>query len=141
MPAALSETPAGEKTLIVFFFIFSWTIIASILPDIRDRAGDAAAGIRTVPVIIGTRRTTQVLTAFTLLSGLVIFALGRGTLSGAGLWTVGASLAYSQACILLVNRAGDTHFICDVLSDGQFIPLALIASLPGLVHFPFSPPL
>jgi 4-hydroxybenzoate polyprenyltransferase len=143
LPVMLSGTVPGIHTLVVFFFIFSWTIIASVLPDIRDCTGDAAAGIRTIPVIIGARRTELFLTAFNILSGLSILHLGRGVLSGPGLWTIGISLAYSQGCILLINRGWNNNFTCDVISDGQFITIALagIVLLFGVhpfSHFPFS---
>lgn len=136
IPVVLSGAVFGVRTMIVFLFIFTWTVVASILPDIRDRVGDAATGIRTIPVLIGAGKTELILTVFNMLSGFLVLALGNGILSGPGFWTAGVSLAYSQGCILLVNRGWDNNVACDVLSDGQFITIALVGLMLGRGIFP-----
>lgn len=119
VPVSLSQAPAGKETLIVFLFIFSWTFIASVLPDIRDSRGDEAAGVRTVPVILGAGATEFLLVFFNVVIGVCILAVSIGTLGMGSLVILSSSLAYSHGCILLINRVTDKNFLCDVLSDGQ----------------------
>jgi 4-hydroxybenzoate polyprenyltransferase len=56
----------------------SWSFLMfnMIVCDLRDRAGDEACGIRSLPVILGDKRTRWLLTA--LLVGIEALALGAG---------------------------------------------------------------
>lgn len=59
LPAAFAfRTPA---VLLVFFFIFVKVIINTIVCDVRDVQGDRAAGVRTVPVVLGVTTTRRLL--------------------------------------------------------------------------------
>jgi 4-hydroxybenzoate polyprenyltransferase len=108
-------------------FIFCWTFIGSVLPDIRDRSGDAATGVTTIPVLIGVRYSRIFLTVFCLVSGLVIVAAGARVLAVPALAVIISSLVYSQGCIILIEQIRDNDLLCDVISDGQFIVIAAIA--------------
>jgi 4-hydroxybenzoate polyprenyltransferase len=122
LPVAMSNGSIGLCTLVNFLFIFSWTFVASVLPDIRDRTGDAATGVATIPVILGIRRTKIVLTLINLACGAVLVTLGLYAIRwAAALAALAVSLAYSQACILSIDRLKNTDLLCDVVSDGQFL--------------------
>jgi 4-hydroxybenzoate polyprenyltransferase and related prenyltransferases len=127
IPVLMSGEPAGPASIIVFAFIFCWTFIGSVLPDIRDRAGDAATGVKTIPVLIGVRKSRILLTVFCLVSGSVIIAAGAPVLPAAALTVIISSLVYSQGCILLIEQTRDNDLLCDVISDGQFLFIGGIA--------------
>jgi 4-hydroxybenzoate polyprenyltransferase len=127
IPALMAGETAGPATIIVFGFIFCWTFIGSVLPDIRDRSGDAATGVTTIPVLIGVRHSRILLTVFCLVSGLVIVAAGARVLAATALAVIISSLVYSQGCIILIEQIRDNDLLCDVISDGQFIVIAAIA--------------
>jgi 4-hydroxybenzoate polyprenyltransferase len=123
-------------TLVVFLFTFSWTFIASTLPDIRDRVGDSATGVATIPVLIGVARTRVLLTGINLLSGVLIFTLGRSVLPVGSSVVIICSLVYSQSCIAAIDRTKMNSLLVDVISDGQFFAIGglclLVSSLPNL---------
>jgi 4-hydroxybenzoate polyprenyltransferase len=129
IPALISGEPAGPATIIVFAFIFCWTFIGSVLPDIRDRAGDAATGVTTIPVLIGVKNSRIVLTVFCLVSGCVIITAGLRFLPTAALAVIISSLVYSQGCIILIEKTSYNDLLCDVISDGQFLVIGGIAFL------------
>ena len=121
LPVAVAGTQPGGKTLIMGILFFFWGIMASMIPDIRDRAGDEQSGVRTIPVIFGEGRTKRFLSAMNLAFvipvvglGLVFLPLVKAViLLGAGL--------YSEVCIRLVGVLPSTDFIADILSDGMYI--------------------
>jgi len=125
LPVTMLGIEAGSASLLVFIFIFCWTFIASVIPDVRDRAGDATTGVLTIPVLCGVEGTRTLLSAFNLLSGIILVILAAGLLSAGFLVVITFSLLYSQACILAIGRTDYDGFICDVVSDGQFLVIAL----------------
>jgi 4-hydroxybenzoate polyprenyltransferase len=126
VPVALSGLPPDTNTLLVFIFIFFWTFIASVLPDIRDMKGDAQVGVVTIPVLLGVTRSRVLLTAINVVAGIAILALAVCTRSLAAIGILIASLAYSQGCILAIHGSGSSDFLCDVISDGQFLVLGTL---------------
>ncbi len=138
LPVYLSGSAPGTATLVTFMFIFSWTFVASVLPDIRDRAGDSATGVATIPVLVGVAKSRVLLTAENIAAGAVILALGRFVVPAGVVVVILCSLLYSQACILSIDRTKKNNFLCDVISDGQFLAIGglslLVLSFHGL-HF------
>jgi 4-hydroxybenzoate polyprenyltransferase len=136
LPVFMTASIPGMTTLIVFLFIFSWTFIASTLPDIRDRTGDSATGVATIPVLIGVARTRFFLTGINLISGVLIFTLGRSVLSVGSCIVIICSLVYSEACIVAIDRTRMNSLLVDVISDGQFLAIGglclVISSMPYL---------
>ncbi|HNS83198.1 MAG TPA: UbiA family prenyltransferase [Methanolinea sp.] len=129
LPVAIARIDPGPATLAAFFFIFSWTFIASVLPDTRDRAGDAATGVVTIPVLLGVPWTRRLLSAFNFISGFLLLVPWTIIPSRIGAGLIAVSLMYSQACIIAIGRTCHEGFLCDVVSDGQFIPIALLGFL------------
>ena len=136
LPVMMTASTPGMTTLIVFLFTFSWTFIASTLPDIRDRTGDSVTGVATIPVLVGVARTRFLLTGINLISGVLIFTLGRSVLSVGSCIVIICSLVYSEACIVAIDRTRMNNLLVDVISDGQFLAIGcfclLVSSLPNL---------
>jgi 4-hydroxybenzoate polyprenyltransferase len=126
IPVLMNGLTPDIVTFLVFTFIFSWTIIGSVLPDIRDREGDAAAGIRTIPVIIGVRKTKLALTVSNLLVSGYFLATGRIYLSVAAVIIMAVSVVYSQACILIIGNIRSDNILVDIISDGQFLVIGIV---------------
>ncbi|WP_369137346.1 UbiA family prenyltransferase [Modestobacter versicolor] len=68
--AAAGAAPAAPH-LAVFVLLALWMAVAGATKDLGDRAGDQAAGRRTLPVVAGHRAATQLIAAGCLLLGLV----------------------------------------------------------------------
>jgi 4-hydroxybenzoate polyprenyltransferase len=136
VPVYLSASTPNTASMIVFSFIFCWTFVASVLPDIRDRSGDSATGVATIPVLVGVERSRVILTAINISAGAIILLLGAKVIPVPGIAIMIISLLYSQGCILLIDRTTKNDLLCDVISDGQFLTIGglclLVSSLPYL---------
>jgi 4-hydroxybenzoate polyprenyltransferase len=135
-PVYLGASTPGTGSVIVFLFIFCWTFVASVLPDIRDRSGDFATGVATIPVLVGVARSRRILTAINISAGAIILVLGSMVIPMPARTIIIASLVYSQACILSIDRTNRNDLLCDVISDGQFLTIGglclVISSMPYL---------
>jgi len=121
LPVYLNGTAPGMKTLVVCLLFFSWGFLASTSPDIRDRVGDAVAGVRTIPVIFGEERTRKIMTGFNLSLGASIILFGHSFLTLPMSILLATTILYAQACIHLLGKPGLRDMVCDVLTDGQYI--------------------
>lgn len=122
LPGMVAGAPVTLQTGLCLLFFFSYAFIASSLPDMRDREGDARAGVITIPVLIGVDRTKKVLGALNWTTAGVVIALGIATMLPLLITVLYAGAhCYTQCCIASFGRAGGNDFICDILSDGQFL--------------------
>jgi len=64
-------TPLTVVVVALFFFLFE--ISYEIIYDLRDHAGDAAAGLPTFPVVHGVKGATRIIDGLLLASMLVVF--------------------------------------------------------------------
>jgi 4-hydroxybenzoate polyprenyltransferase len=134
LPVLIAGANPDSRTFIIFLLFSMWGFVASIIPDIRDRAGDALSGIRTIPVIFGDKKAREFLLCANLIAGVVIIrsSLPAFPLAWSGFLMV--SILYSETCIYLMERESMKNFVADVLSDGQFIILACIIGILMAFH-------
>ncbi len=99
----------------------SYVFIASTIPDIRDREGDALTGVRTIPVILGAERTKTILTMVNFIAGGAAVFTSARELPLIYTLLIGAAVAYIHLCIHSFYRLTNRDIVCDLLSDGQFI--------------------
>jgi len=121
LPVYLNGAVPDIRTGIMCLLFFFWGIMASTIPDIRDRAGDAQTGVRTIPVIYGDEKTKGLLSWMNLLFALPLILLGFVNLPILRAGVLVASSIYSHWCIRLIGVLPSTDFICDILADGQYI--------------------
>jgi (E)-4-hydroxy-3-methyl-but-2-enyl pyrophosphate reductase len=120
----------GALACVTFLTVF----LRSALLDIRDIQGDRLVGRETIPVVLGTRRTWQLLVATTTILGL-FFAVAPSTgwlrplqvsyLIGVAYLALGLYLITRQR---LIRR-----FLSEALVDGAFLVFGAIAFITGLV--------
>jgi 4-hydroxybenzoate polyprenyltransferase len=138
VPVYLGASEPNAASVVVFLFIFCWTFIASVLPDIRDRSGDSATGVATIPVLLGVPRSRSILTIINISAGAIILLLGSTIIPMPAITIILASLVYSQVCIISIDRTTKNDLLCDVISDGQFLIIGglclLITSLSYLLY-------
>ncbi|MDD1664863.1 MAG: UbiA family prenyltransferase [Methanomicrobiales archaeon] len=121
LPVFMNDAAPNFRTLIALLSFFSWAFCASILPDMRDREGDARTGIHTIPVILGDEKTRDILYRVNLTCGIIIVLLGFNHLPFILLGTLMACTAYTHGCIYLYGKIGSRDLVSDFLSDGQYI--------------------
>jgi 4-hydroxybenzoate polyprenyltransferase len=125
LPVFFWHREPGPGTAITFLLFFMWGFMASMIPDIRDRAGDASAEVRTIPVIFGEQRTKRILTGVLILLGIPIVTSSLFLLSRSATMIVVAANIYSHGCVALLDREGLIYIVADFISDGQYIFFSL----------------
>ncbi|MDD1719753.1 MAG: UbiA family prenyltransferase [Methanoregulaceae archaeon] len=121
LPVSVGVTFSPMKVLLAFIFFTSYVFIASTIPDIRDREGDALSGVRTIPVILGVERTTMLLTGINLAVGGFSVLISVRMLPAIFTLMLAAGVAYIHLCIHSFYHLRSRDVVCDLLSDGQFI--------------------
>jgi 4-hydroxybenzoate polyprenyltransferase len=122
LPCVASGTPVTITSLLGFAFFFSYVFIASAMPDMRDREGDALTGVRTIPVLLGIGRTKRVLGLMNGSTALMLIAVGIGATFPPLITALFVGThCYTQYCITSFGRIGRPDLICDILLDGGFV--------------------
>lgn len=114
--------------ILVFYFFFLKSYINSIIFDVRDIEGDRMSGVRTIPVSLGRKKTKLLLLILnsTLLLWLLIFR----DYFMKYFYVLFFSIAYGYWYIMYFCGAGAKPGKSrDLLVDGEFILIAILASL------------
>lgn len=133
LPVLLNQGIPDSRTVIAFVLFFLWGFMASMIPDIRDREGDARAGVRTIPVIYGEETTRNILTAVLLVLGIPLILFSIVFQPVFTTIVLLASNVYSHGCVCLSGWPALRNVVADALSDGQYIILVIAISLGTLV--------
>jgi 4-hydroxybenzoate polyprenyltransferase len=126
IPLLVTNTPVSMVTAVTFVFFFTYAFIASTLPDIRDREGDAQAGVRTIPVVIGEERTLTLITLMNIIIGVGATVISAVFLSLVTASVFSISTLYLHLCIRNFTGAKRKDIACDILTDGQFLIIGLL---------------
>lgn len=112
---------------LVFYFLLVKTFIDTVLYDIRDVSGDRAAGVRTMPVLLGERQTVGILLALnsTLLPWLAFADNAVRPL--AFILTI-----YGYAYILYLRKRRNPLAL-DILVEGEWMMATILLMLFGMV--------
>jgi 4-hydroxybenzoate polyprenyltransferase len=86
-PMLRAHTQADGRFLIAFVYMFAMVTTYEILWDIRDAAGDAKAGIRTLPVVLGVN-SARVYAAIIQLFCLSLIISGLANARLTTLWSL-----------------------------------------------------
>lgn len=135
LPALSAETllswwQVGALFCMTFLIVF----LRSALLDIQDIQGDRLVGKETIPIVLGTERTLQLLVATTaILAVLFIAAPLSGWLSPIqAAFLIG--VAYLALCkYLITGQRIVRRFLSESLVDGTFFVFGAIALLTMLV--------
>lgn len=105
----------------------SWTFLMfnMILCDLRDRVGDEACGIRSLPVVLGDRGTRWLLVALLIvIEALALGAWGLASDAHRGAWAVMCVLGpvYLGGMLLAVRRPRSERFYEWVVEGMLFLP-------------------
>jgi 4-hydroxybenzoate polyprenyltransferase len=134
LPVFFWHREPGLGTVITFLLFFMWGFMASIIPDIRDRDGDARADVRTIPVIFGKQKTKSILTGVLILLGIPIVTFSIFFLPLSATMIVVAANIYSHGCVALLDKEELIHFVADFISDGQYIFFSLAFVIFASLH-------
>lgn len=125
--------------LCIFFFYGLKLFINSILYDIKDLAGDLAAGIATIPALLGEARTRYLLTSLSLvlhagMAAFVLLGLIRPELAilGYSLF-VGVPFILCYTSNLETQASWIRRHLREIAIDGEAAGALALRSLTGLV--------
>lgn len=138
LPVCHAALLPGATTGIVGVFFFFQIFTNTVIFDVRDVEGDVASGVKTIPTILGIRRTLLLLTGINITIGALLILIS-GFLSG--IWPallLTAGVIYAQGYILCFRLLVTGKLLFELLADGQFIILAAAFSLVTL-EVPYLP--
>ncbi len=124
LPVCHAGLHADVSTAIVGVFYFSLVFINTVVFDMRDVEGDIVSGVRTIPVILGMRRTKLVLTILNVCLGAAIVYGGLSCMGLPVTLLLIVSVLYAQWYITSFNRLCTEKILGELLADGQFILLS-----------------
>ncbi len=103
-------------------FIFLRLMVNTLIFDVRDVEGDRRAGIKTVPVVYGARRTFLVMGAIDVAAlAFLVGAVALGQLPYVSLMLAILPI-YSLGYAALARRPGaNLGMICDLMADGEYL--------------------
>jgi 4-hydroxybenzoate polyprenyltransferase len=137
LPIYLNNGVPDARTAITFLLFFMWGFMASLIPDIRDRIGDASAGVRTIPVIFGEERTKTLLSRVLLFLGVPMILFSLVYLPFFTTVLLIAANIFSHGCVYLLNNVRLRDVLADAISDGQYIYFALAIMFITQIHMVF----
>jgi len=117
------------QILLIFYFFFAKSFINAVLFDVKDIKGDRRSGIRTIPVVFGRKRTKNLLL---ILNSIFIPWIIYSYLSGyfhIYFIVLVLSIGYGYWYILYFCREENTRKSLDLLVDGEWIPVVMLAAI------------
>jgi len=138
LPNLIRAEPLREKdavlSLLFFYFIFTKVFINTILFDVRDIEGDRVVGVKTLPVVLGVKRTRMILLLFNATLLLWIILCWHLNLFLSYLPILAANISYGFWYIHYFTRnLNRKRILADLFVDGEWIPLTLLITLVYLL--------
>ncbi len=124
IPAAYSGHSDGWVILIIYFMVLK-SLINTILYDVRDIAGDRENGIRTVPCLLGLKKTRSILLAMNSML-LPLLALT----DGASRLLMGGMIIYGYFYILHFSEI-QSSLSLDLFVDGEWMLACILIIMMG----------
>jgi 4-hydroxybenzoate polyprenyltransferase len=118
MPALQMNEPIRAAVLVVYFMV-ARVFVNTVVFDIRDVDGDRANGVRTIPVILGQRKTTAILLAMnsTMLPWFIV---------GGGRELLAAIMILYGYAFILYFRKRRCPLAMEIFVDGEWLMACLL---------------
>lgn len=130
VPATACAVRGGALAL-AFGSMLGAVLVVELLWDLRDVAGDAAAGIRTLPLVAGTRATKLAILVVNAIPALLVVAgVAAGALRAPWLFVLGNTLFVTVFVVAFDDLAGTRRLRSHVLVMTQtllLLALGLVA--------------
>ncbi|MBI2185047.1 MAG: UbiA family prenyltransferase [Thaumarchaeota archaeon] len=118
---------------VVFIFIFLRVFINTVFCDIRDVDSDRAANIRTIPLMVGIRKTKLLLLGVNTFSGLLVFASTLGGLLPPMAYVVNLVTLYGYYYLLRSFKPNvNMKYLCDFVAEGEEL-FGVLLAVTGLM--------
>lgn len=133
LPTIVGSIPI-ISIVMMFVFIFIMLFINTVIFDVRDIKGDRAAGIRTIPAVLGIDKTKDLLILLNLL--LVVWIVLILILNVFTLYmpVLVFSIVYNFIIInVFCKEEQKGKLLLDLMVDGEWIPLVALLTVVRLV--------
>jgi 4-hydroxybenzoate polyprenyltransferase len=130
-PLACTGNTAVTLVMIVFYFILTKSFINTVLYDIRDEEGDRENRVRTIPVLLGSRKTICLLLTMnsTLLVGLLFTASYMHPMA----LVIPLAMVFYGFAYIFYFRKRRNPLVLDFFVDGEWMhACSLYIALNGL---------
>lgn len=118
---------------IVLLFFGSKVGINSVICDFKDLKGDLAAGIKTLPVCLGTRKTRGVLTGLHILSHLIVLCSMLSGYIGFEPVIILYSFTCGLFCIWKYTKTEDDSLERTFFIDGESITIVGLKTIANFI--------
>ena len=125
LPLSLQQETFA-KTVMVFIYIFIQLLVNTILFDFLDMRGDRASGVKTMPIVLGTKKTKMLLLTVNSVLGIWIAGCMFMGLFLEYLPALVFGLLYSYVIIFCFLGARLRRFYAEFMVDGEWIPIVAI---------------
>jgi 4-hydroxybenzoate polyprenyltransferase len=128
MPFAAMSLPFSLTSWAVFTMLFMMVFVNTVVFDMRDVYGDRHERVRTIPVVLGIRKTKILLSGLTTALALLVVYFWSSSILPSFSYLILANSIYTLVYLNLFGRF-DSFIVCDILVDGEYLVLALIVLL------------
>ncbi|WP_336338444.1 UbiA family prenyltransferase [Haloarcula brevis] len=132
LPLAFAGAPVTPAVGVVFLFFVLATFVNTEVPNVRDLEGDSEIGVRTLPVVVGVRRTRYALYGVTGLTAALLAGALAATVVSPGVATVLlATLLLLAGVVFCLDRVENDAALA-VAAECTRLPAFAVAVLPLL---------
>lgn len=125
LPVATQLVPI-EKIFLVFSFIFIQLLVNTIIFDMIDVDGDAFSGLKTIPLVLGKRKTKNLLLIINSLLGIWLTYCVFNRIFLTYLPALVFGFIYGYVLIWAFFDKTSKRFYADIFVDGQWLPMLAI---------------
>lgn len=120
LPVLHTSDHLSSSVFALFVFVFLRVFVNTVVFDIRDMEGDRSAGVNTIPVVCGVRKTKTLLYILNLAVALVVvLSVMSAVLPRLAYFLLPSSL-YAHVYIVLADHRRFTRgFLSDIVVDGE----------------------
>lgn len=129
LPVYLASMNPCFQTYITTLYFFILVFTSTVVFDVRDMVGDAASGVKTIPVIIGKKKTAFLLSLINAGGGTAIICSFLSNVTFIQVLFLAFSMIYVQIYIIYSLYRNTAKIVYELFIDGKFIILTGILIL------------
>ncbi|WP_186313311.1 UbiA family prenyltransferase [Halorubrum salsamenti] len=124
-PASPGAAPIGPAVAVAFAYFLLRSFVDAELPNVRDVEADAAAGVATLPIVLGVARTRRVLYGVdTATAATLAAATAAGVLAPGVAAALGVGIAASLGVTALAGRVANDA-VLGIAPDCSYLVVAV----------------
>ena len=115
--------------VLVFLYIFIQLLVNTIICDIRDVEGDKVSGVKTIPIVLGVKKTKNLLLWINSMLIPWLLFCQRNKYFITYLPALWGGLIYGYLLILAFSKKNQDRLSVVLLVDGEWIPIVFVMNM------------